>query len=117
LLFNAIAGTGPARTLLTMAFVVDTAVTGIGALGAAAMARLLSAPLTPLSRPTSKLGNHLRGALVCEVNRLFPVMRWFLMPVHRWGRFNRGGRPWCDPLGSNAPGSCSAAHQRRRPQP
>lgn len=78
LLFIAIASQvnfGPVRGL---AFVAAVLGMGMGAIGAAGMARHLGTRLAPMSRPTSKLGNLVRGSMVYELACLVPIVGWFL---------------------------------------
>lgn len=62
------------------AVAVATAVSwmGLGTVGAAGMARLLSARFASISHPSSELLNLVRGAAVYELSCLFPLVGWFL---------------------------------------
>jgi len=60
------------------AFVAAVVGMGLGTLGAAGMARLLAARLTPLTQPASRMMNLLRGAVMYELACLFPIVGWFL---------------------------------------
>jgi hypothetical protein len=66
---------GPIRATAFIAAIVGM---GIGAIGAAGMARLLGQRLAQLTGPNSELTNLVRGALVYELACFFPIVGWFL---------------------------------------